>query len=59
MGDGYLGSMGAADKEEWARRAPFGFICQSEDVASVIVFLCSQEARYVTGQRITVNGGGT
>jgi 3-oxoacyl-[acyl-carrier protein] reductase len=59
MGDGFLGSMGAADKEEWAGRAPFGFICQPEDVAGAIVFLCSEEARYVTGQRITVNGGGT
>jgi 3-oxoacyl-[acyl-carrier protein] reductase len=58
MGDGFLGSHGA-DKEAWAKEAPFGFICQPEDVAGAIVFLCSQEARYVTGQRMTVNGGGT
>jgi NAD(P)-dependent dehydrogenase (short-subunit alcohol dehydrogenase family) len=57
MGDGFLGSVGA-DKEGYAQSAPFGFICQPRDVAGTIVYLCSEEARYITGQRITVNGGG-
>jgi len=30
---------------------------EPEDVATTIVFLCSPEARYVTGQVITVAGG--
>lgn len=59
MGDGYLASVGAsARKEEWASNAPFGFICTPQDVAGAIVYLCSEESRYVSGQRITVNGGG-
>jgi NAD(P)-dependent dehydrogenase (short-subunit alcohol dehydrogenase family) len=59
MGDGFLGSVGAAaEKQAWAERSPFGFICQPQDVAGAILYLCSDQGRYVTGQRITVNGGG-
>ncbi|HEX5368628.1 MAG TPA: SDR family oxidoreductase, partial [Dehalococcoidia bacterium] len=42
----------------YAEHAPFGYICQPWDVAGAILYLCSEEGRYVTGQRITVNGGG-
>lgn len=38
--------------------SPFGFVCQPEDIANAIAFLCSDEARYITNQRLTVNGGG-
>jgi 3-oxoacyl-[acyl-carrier protein] reductase len=58
MGEGFLGSVGATDKEAYARNAPFGFICQPQDVANAILYLVSDSGRYVTGQRITVNGGG-
>jgi 3-oxoacyl-[acyl-carrier protein] reductase len=58
MGDGFLDSRGA-DKDAYAQEAPFGFICQPEDVAGAILYLVSDAARYVTGQRITVNGGGS
>ena len=59
MGDGFLESVGQFErKQDYAKNAPFGFICQPEDVAGAILYLCSDEARYVTGQRITVNGGG-
>jgi NAD(P)-dependent dehydrogenase (short-subunit alcohol dehydrogenase family) len=37
---------------------PFGDVCQPEDIANAIVFLCSDEGRYITNQRLTVNGGG-
>ncbi len=57
MGDGFLGSVGATDKPAFAKNAPFGFICQPRDIAGTILYLCSEEGRYVTGQRITVNGG--
>lgn len=38
--------------------APFGRVCQPRDVAEVVVFLCSEAAGYVTGQRVEVDGGG-
>ncbi len=34
-----------------------GRIAEPEDVARVITFLCSEEARHVTGQTIVVDGG--
>jgi NAD(P)-dependent dehydrogenase (short-subunit alcohol dehydrogenase family) len=38
--------------------SPFGFVCQPEDIANAVAFLVSEEGRYITNQRITVNGGG-
>jgi 3-oxoacyl-[acyl-carrier protein] reductase len=59
MGDGFLESHGQLqEKQDYAENAPFGYICRPEDVAGAILYLCSDEARYVTGQRLTVNGGG-
>lgn len=36
---------------------PMGRLGQPEDVASVVMFLCSEAARYITGESINVNGG--
>lgn len=36
---------------------PAGFMGQSNDIASVVGFLASPDARFVTGQMIAVNGG--
>jgi 3alpha(or 20beta)-hydroxysteroid dehydrogenase len=38
---------------------PLGILGQPEDVAHVVVFLISDEARYVTGAEIAVDGGQT
>lgn len=38
---------------------PLGYQGIPEDIAGVVVFLCSQAATYVTGQTITVDGGRT
>lgn len=37
---------------------PFGRVCRPEDVAGVVAFLVSDDAGYVTGQRLRVDGGG-
>ncbi len=49
---------GVSDLREIDAISPFGHVCQPEDVASVIVFLASAAAGYLTGQRIQVDGGG-
>jgi len=38
-------------------QSPFGHVCRPEDVASVVSYLCSENAGYLTGQRIYVDGG--
>jgi NAD(P)-dependent dehydrogenase (short-subunit alcohol dehydrogenase family) len=38
--------------------SPFGRVCQPVDIARVVLFVCSDAAGYVTGQRIEVDGGG-
>jgi NAD(P)-dependent dehydrogenase (short-subunit alcohol dehydrogenase family) len=37
---------------------PFGRVCQPLDVANVVLWLCSDGAGYVTGQRIACDAGG-
>jgi len=36
---------------------PLGRVCRPEDVAHVVRFLVSEEAGFVTGQRVVVDGG--
>lgn len=38
--------------------APFGRVCRPEDVANTVAFLMSDNAGYITGQRLFVDGGG-
>ncbi|MCC6387243.1 MAG: SDR family oxidoreductase [Dehalococcoidia bacterium] len=49
---------GVGDMRQLDANMPFGFVCQPEDIANAIAFLCSDEGRYITNQRLTVNGGG-
>jgi len=44
-------------KEELKRRIPLGYFGTPRDVAEVVAFLASEEARYITGQVLNVDGG--
>ncbi|MEE8199392.1 MAG: SDR family oxidoreductase, partial [Thermoplasmata archaeon] len=46
-----------ADRETRNRRIPVGRIGLPDEVASMISYLVSEEARYVTGATFHVNGG--
>lgn len=51
-------AMGVEDITTLDERSPFGRVCRPEDVAGVVRFLCSDAAGYLTGQVVTVDGGG-
>ncbi|HVY46719.1 MAG TPA: 3-oxoacyl-ACP reductase FabG, partial [Minicystis sp.] len=44
-------------KEAMLKAIPLGRTGRAEEVAAVIAFLCTDEASYVTGQTLRVNGG--
>lgn len=46
-----------AQLAELAQRLPTGQLAQTEDIADVIVFLATHDARHLIGQLIHVNGG--
>jgi 3-oxoacyl-[acyl-carrier protein] reductase len=44
-------------REDWAGRIPLGRLGSPEDVAHAVCFLASDEASYITGHVLAVNGG--
>jgi len=44
-------------KGEMLKRIPLGFLGTPRDVAEAVAFLASEEARYITGQVLGVDGG--
>ena len=45
-----------ASLDQVVARAPLGRLGTPEDIAAACAFLCSEEAGYITGQQINVNG---
>ena len=45
-----------ASMDQVVARAPLGRLGTPEDIAAACAFLCSEEAGYITGQQINVNG---
>ena len=44
-------------KEFWINKAALGRLGQPEDIADVVAFLCSDDARFMSGQGFFVDGG--
>lgn len=48
---------GDLDEKELKKHIPIGRFCKAEEVASLVAFLVSKEASYITGEVISINGG--
>jgi 3-oxoacyl-[acyl-carrier protein] reductase len=48
---------GAAEVSDLDAHAPFGRVCRPDDVANTVAFLVSDAGSYITGTRLTVDGG--
>jgi NAD(P)-dependent dehydrogenase (short-subunit alcohol dehydrogenase family) len=42
---------------DYVAQTPLGRLELPEDVADVVAFLCSEQARFMTGQGVNVTGG--
>lgn len=49
--------LGEQLREELLKKIPLGALGQPEDIAAAALFLASPQARYITGQVLTVDGG--
>jgi 3-oxoacyl-[acyl-carrier protein] reductase len=54
----FTGDRSLQDLRPLDASSPFGRVCQPADIAEAVLWLCSEAAGYVTGQRIEVDGGG-
>ncbi|MFM7966798.1 MAG: SDR family oxidoreductase, partial [Betaproteobacteria bacterium] len=48
-----------AARKAFVARQPMGRIAQAEEIAPILVFLASDESRFVTGQAYSIDGGMT
>ena len=46
-----------SEMQEQSRLVPLGSMAQPEDIANILVFLASDESRFITGETIHANGG--
>lgn len=50
-------AIAGSTRDEWASKIPLRRLGTADDVASAVCFLASDEASYITGQVLAVNGG--
>ena len=54
---GMTQQLGENQRQELMKRIPIGYIGSPRDVSEAVAFLASEEARYITGQVLGVDGG--
>lgn len=54
-----LRSLGAADRDALTGDIPAGRLGDADDFGAVVAFLCSEQARFITGTSVLVDGGAT
>ncbi|MCH5229473.1 MAG: SDR family oxidoreductase [Muribaculaceae bacterium] len=54
---GWIDILGYETSEEDNIQQPVGRIGNSDDIASMVLFLCSEEAGFITGENIVIDGG--
>ena len=50
-------AVSVAQREEMLKRIPANRLGSVDDVAALVAFLCSEQAGYITGETLKVNGG--
>jgi 3-oxoacyl-[acyl-carrier protein] reductase len=43
--------------EEWVKKVPLGWLGYPEEIAAMIAYFCSDDARWITGENIGITGG--
>jgi NAD(P)-dependent dehydrogenase (short-subunit alcohol dehydrogenase family) len=54
-----LASQGTLDTRELETRTPMGRMARASEIADIVVFLASEESKYIEGQTIVADGGWT
>lgn len=55
----YESAVGKYDVDEMGRGIPAGYVGTPEDIARAVVFLASDDARFILGQTLVIDGGTT
>jgi NAD(P)-dependent dehydrogenase (short-subunit alcohol dehydrogenase family) len=61
MGKALISALTGQDEVDMRDRdegSPFGYVCAPSDIAATVAHLVSEDGRYITNQKIRVNGGG-
>ena len=54
----HSGGIMGSDFEKWVlQQTPLGRVGQPDDIADLVVFLATNEARWLTGEILTASGG--